>query len=128
MLIKKAWKCLGYIVHYFQRRQHSMDTWWKREKEMLYLDANWLIFFFLSAPSWPYLCIQSGVSYTFMIMHNYKNNFWLILKLIFLFRQFASDIIDGSAVLFLSQCPKFTDLFLLNFWLFFFPLLLYNAN
>lgn len=41
MLIEKAWKCLGYIVLYLQRRQHSVDIWWIRENDMFFIYANY---------------------------------------------------------------------------------------
>lgn len=88
--------------------------WWEREKA---IDASWLILYF-PLSSYSIAChtsVFNVVSYICLIK---KNSFWFILKLILLVRQFASEIVDGSAVLFLSQCPKFTELFLLNFWLF----------
>lgn len=78
---------------------------------MLHLDANQLTFF---SPN-CHTSVFGVVSYMFMVMHNYKTIFLLILKMMFFFRQFVSDIIDGSAVQILSQCPKCTDLFVLTF-------------
>lgn len=60
-----------------------------------------------------------------MVMLNYKTIFLLIPLWMVFFGHFASHIIDGSAVLILSHCPKFTDLLVLFFvFIIFFPLLL----
>lgn len=105
------------------RRQYSMDIWWEREKDVLYTDARWLIFspllsYFIAC----HTSVFSIVRYICLYVSD-----WLIRKqkktvsdwLMLLVRHFASEIVHGSAILFLSQCPKFTELFLLNsFWFF----------
>lgn len=63
----------------------------------------------------------------FMLMLNYKTVFLLILLQMVFFGQFASHIIDGSAVLILSHCPKFTDL-VCCYCLFRFFLLLFSLT
>lgn len=80
MSIKTAWikTCFEYIVLYSWRRQHSMDIWCEREKDILYIDASWLVLFF-PLSSYSIACHTSVfivVIYVCIIKKTVSDWFW----------------------------------------------------